>query len=316
MLTKLELENWRGIRKGVIDGFRRINVLVGRNNSGKSSVLDAILGLHPEATMKFLTNRRLRHGWSDLVFIGQPRATVKVWVNYYQEASYTVYFSGDIVRPEPSLEVKEFLQRGLNLLDSRSLYEPLLDDLYAQLLAQEQRLDKRWIRLVNEVYGLNVEYVTRTKFPTPNSPERLVVVLGEPENRAVAVEWLGDGVRLGMTILAAGLVMNWGLLLLEEPENHQHPSALFGLAKALVALAKETGNQIFVTTHNRECMQALLKAATEAEFVGELKFFHLQLLSDGTLWVRKLDAPDVQVLEDIGYDFRFDYEFASPRTAK
>jgi hypothetical protein len=57
-------------------------------------------------------------------------------------------------------------------------------------------------------------------------------------------------------------------------------------------------------------MQALLKAATELEFVGALKFFHLQILPDGNLRVRSLDAPDAQVLEDIGYDLRFDYEFA------
>jgi AAA15 family ATPase/GTPase len=118
-----------------------------------------------------------------------------------------------------------------------------------------------------------------------------------------------------MTILAAGLAMNWGLLLLEEPENHQHPSALLGLAKALVKLAKVTGNQIFVTTHSRECMQALLKAASEEQFIGALRFFHLQLFPDGTLWVRGLDAPDVQVLEEIGYDFRLDYEFAGLKTS-
>jgi hypothetical protein len=199
------------------------------------------------------------------------------------------------------------------LIDDRQLSEPNLDEWYSQLLAREQRLDKEWIRLVNETYGLCVEYLTRMRFPTfptGESPERLVAVLGEPENRAVAVEWLGDGVRLGMTILAAGLATEGGIMLLEEPENHQHPSALFALARSLVKLSQEHGNQIFTTTHSREWMQALLKAATELEFVGALKFFHLQILPDGNLWVRSLDAPDAQVLEDIGYDLRFDYEFA------
>lgn len=313
MLTKLELENWRGIRKGVIEGFRRINVLVGRNNSGKSSVLEAILGFQ---STTILTTRLFKHGLADLVFVGQSKATVKEGWFREREAYYAVQPDGSLTRPEPSPEVKECLQRGVVLLDSHLLHEPLLDEFYFKLLAQERRLDKEWIRLVNEIYGLNVEYVTRTKFPTPASPERLVAVLGEPENRAVAIEWLGDGVRLGMTILAAGLTMNCGLLLLEEPENHQHPSGLVGLAKALVKLAKETGNQIFVTTHSRECMQALLKAATEEQFTGELRFFHLQLCPDGNLWVRGLDAPDVQVLEDIGYDFWLDYEFAGPQLSE
>lgn len=322
MLTRLELENWQGIRKGVIEEFQQINVLVGRNNSGKSSVLNAILGFHPEH-MKIFIGRRLRF-LEDAIFVGQTKARVKAWVDGEEIEYFVQVLIGEAnsqagrasfsFKREPEHVLQKFFERMV-ILDAHQLQEPLLDNLYSQLLAQERRLDKEWIRLVNEVYGLNAEYVTRTKFPTNTSPERLVVVLGEPENRAVAVEWLGDGVRLGMSILAAGLVTKGGLLLLEEPENHQHPSALFGLAKALVKLVIAGGNQIFVTTHSRECMQALLKAATDAQF-DTLKFFHLQLSPDGTLWARGLNAPDAQVLEDIGYDFRFDYEFASPQIAK
>lgn len=312
MITKLELENWRGIKRGVIEGFQRINVLVGRNNSGKSSVLEAIL-LFNQSAEKLLLQRRPKQGWIDFIFIGQQDgARVKV---------HTIWGTAErLIKADgasPVMVVGNFPHSKLMatfdkvvLIDDRQLSEPNLDEWYSQLLAREQRLDKEWIRLVNEIYGLCVEYLTRMKFPTGESPERLVAVLGEPENRAVAVEWLGDGVRLGMTILASGLATEGGIMLLEEPENHQHPSALFALARSLVKLSQEHGNQIFTTTHSREWMQALLKAATELEFVGALKFFHLQILPDGNLWVRSLDAPDAQVLKDIGYDLRFDYEFA------
>ncbi len=317
MIMKLELENWRGIKRGVIEGFQRINVLVGRNNSGKSSVLEAIL-LFNQSAEKLLLQRRPKQGWIDFIFIGQQNgARVKVhtiWGTAERlikaDGASPVMVVGNF--PESHSKLMATFDKVV-LIDDRQLSEPNLDEWYSQLLAREQRLDKEWIRLVNETYGLCVEYLTRMRFPTfptGESPERLVAVLGEPENRAVAVEWLGDGVRLGMTILAAGLATEGGIMLLEEPENHQHPSALFALARSLVKLSQEHGNQIFTTTHSREWMQALLKAATELEFVGALKFFHLQILPDGNLWVRSLDAPDAQVLEDIGYDLRFDYEFA------
>ena len=47
MLTGIEIENYRGIRKASITEFGSINLLVGLNGSGKSTLLEAIfLGAH------------------------------------------------------------------------------------------------------------------------------------------------------------------------------------------------------------------------------------------------------------------------------
>jgi len=42
MIESIKLRDFRGIKTGVIEGFRKINLLVGPNNSGKSAVLEAI----------------------------------------------------------------------------------------------------------------------------------------------------------------------------------------------------------------------------------------------------------------------------------
>ena len=43
MLSSLEIKNFKGIKSGTISNLAQVNVLVGRNNSGKSTVLDALL---------------------------------------------------------------------------------------------------------------------------------------------------------------------------------------------------------------------------------------------------------------------------------
>jgi AAA15 family ATPase/GTPase len=42
ILNSIQIKNFRGFDNLDIDGFSQINLFIGRNNSGKSSVLEAI----------------------------------------------------------------------------------------------------------------------------------------------------------------------------------------------------------------------------------------------------------------------------------
>ena len=43
MLRSLEIQNFKGIKQAKIDELAQVNILVGRNNSGKSTLLDVLL---------------------------------------------------------------------------------------------------------------------------------------------------------------------------------------------------------------------------------------------------------------------------------
>lgn len=66
MFRQIEIENFRGIERLALDDLRRINLFVGRNNSGKTTVLEAVFLLCGGADAALPTRlARLR---------GQPRA--------------------------------------------------------------------------------------------------------------------------------------------------------------------------------------------------------------------------------------------------
>lgn len=62
MINRLELVNYRGFDRYKIDGLARVNLLVGANNSGKTSILEAIHLLAAEGDLDVLKRIARRRG--------------------------------------------------------------------------------------------------------------------------------------------------------------------------------------------------------------------------------------------------------------
>ena len=65
MITSLEIKNYRAIKSCKIEGLSRVNVFIGRNNSGKSSLLEAIY--LASAAFKFEERLHKKDGISDKI---------------------------------------------------------------------------------------------------------------------------------------------------------------------------------------------------------------------------------------------------------
>lgn len=60
MITSIRVENFRGIEKLEVKDFGRVNLIIGRNNSGKTALLEAlILGEAPEAAGQLLVGLQI-----------------------------------------------------------------------------------------------------------------------------------------------------------------------------------------------------------------------------------------------------------------
>ena len=102
--------------------------------------------------------------------------------------------------------------------------------------------------MVNEIYKLGADVFNQADFGGHNW-----IAAGLPEH-GIAVEWLGDGLRYALNILALGMLLDGTILMVEELETHQHPESLKRLTQTLFELAKRQNLQLFLTTHSWELM--------------------------------------------------------------
>lgn len=213
-------------------------------------------------------------------------------------ATATTVFSADNLyessqEPTPLPEPLKLVPRA-SLLDmrGRESFTPL-PTLYTNTVTQGHR--EHVLELIQEV------------IPGLRSMEILVTPRNEPvlhlvfRNGSVPVALAGDGIRTMLRLSLELATRPQGLVLIEEPEIHQHPRALHQSAKTLLASVRR-GLQVVLSTHSLELIDALLLEATQ-EDLQRFSVYRLKL-NEGELVSSRLSGDGLafaraQIEEDL-----------------
>jgi len=214
-----------------------------------------------------------------------------------QAVALTVFSANNLY--ESSLEPNRILNHSkitpsVSLLDMRGPeWGTPLPTLYTNTVTQGRRED--------------VLELLRDIIPGLRSIEILVTARNEPvlhlvfQNGSVPVALAGDGIRTLMRLSLELAIRSKGLVLIEEPEVHQHPRALHQSAKALLASVRR-GLQVVLSTHSLELIDALLLEATQ-EDLQRFSVYRLKL-NEGELVSSRLSGDGLafaraQIEEDL-----------------
>lgn len=102
VLSSLQLENYRGFQQYRLSGLARVNLLVGRNNCGKTSILEAVQLLASQGDPRILTRIATQRG--EMISVGEEREEI------YPDVSH--FFHGHEFKPNISFNIKGGNQFG------------------------------------------------------------------------------------------------------------------------------------------------------------------------------------------------------------
>lgn len=299
-LQWLEIQNFRGIKYGKLEKFTDLNIFIGRNNTGKSTILEGIyLNLLCEYSknglvglfnfydffhknpFEILKNKRKRD--FDDYWAYKKTFPIKISSNLHK---LTIpRFIAKYERGQPKNVV--FLYPELCLDPSYPLY--VREQIADFGLEAIQKIAKA----LTEKLGLEEDlgYIE----------ERKGDIYFVFERKSVPFENVGDGLKIAFVVFAICYYLTDGIILIEEPEAHQHPRSLEFICEALVIASKS--NQLFISTHSLEFLEIILEKAKEKD--ADLNVYKLIDLRDGELKY-KLYTRDVAYasIKEIGRDLR------------
>jgi energy-coupling factor transporter ATP-binding protein EcfA2 len=299
--TELHIENFRGIREGKLTDLADVNVLIGRNGSGKSTVAEAVLRVAMGQSNPFDVVRRD----VDALLRAQRQESEKdpqsQWFRSLLRSAIRFELTlsdGRKQRVERVAPHVAFRVDGEELDAVATMQVGLFRAVEGADSAIEKRLwrqtllsrgDKALIKVLNSLFDMKCEQMHE-------AGDKFLLLF---DSYGVPLDGQGDGVRTALRALLYVASMAPGILVLEEPECHQHPASLKKYAQAVVSLAKERGVQLFVTTQSKTALMAFVDGAESAKASAMV---HHLALHDGALDVRKITPDTLRIAEGSGTD--------------
>ncbi len=325
-LTNLVLEKFKRVDKVDID-LHSLNVLVGGNNSGKSSVLQGIhfsviaaiasreagKNTYTQDSLLFCPARNfeeLRHGNS---YLNQSQfGNLKLSAQFPDEAvtQYNIrIYRGRNEGNVGCIRTGNFKIGALvaSSNDLFSIYAPGLAGISQSEQYRSESVVRRgvasglrnvlWLikqknrfdKLIKRMRTLFPKFAMNIKFD-PHSDvfiDARVSTTGST-GRYCPVELVGTGVLQALQIFSYVTLFEPSLLLLDEPDSHLHPDNQGLLANALQYIASETPTQIVISTHSRHLVDALYE---DASFVW---------LKEGKVYRQGIELERLPLLLDVG----------------
>jgi len=293
----LNIKSYKGLFDLKINKLNRINLFAGENNVGKTSLLEAIrllvaqndannfLALQ-ELRGKFV-ERKMPSSWvvenvNDNISIegifGLKDQLASLMIRPFKEMNETIdssnylgsfEFIGGFIGQESESKLRllenkdkgyEIATKGLNHLCSFTYYSPFGNfrnrDLYnAHAKSEEIKYMSKVIEFLQASIDNDILDISLVE---KNGLKRFLVDHKNFENKVDLLQF-GDGLQnIFKTTLLFAIAKN-GIVLIDEMGTAIHHSLLIKYSKFIQQLAEQFNTQVFITSHNDECIDAFVE---------------------------------------------------------
>lgn len=300
MFNKIEIERFRGIKYASIEGFKQINLFFGKNNCGKSSLLESIflasglsnplLPIHVNF-MRGYNKSRLHDLKLDFYNLDstlpihirmENEEKRDLSISLFEQNLNNVSLNADDAniisnRNEEKYGLKFEFQVNDKTFESQLRFEAdvtrvlpkeYVESLRCTYLSPKYDFNASIQGLKNILQNKDEHFIVeglqliepRVKDFIYTDNEMLVDVGLE---KRIPVNMMGDGARKIVSLLTAVYDCKDGALLVDEISNGFHYSVMGNLWKVLIDAAIRNNTQLFITTHDTDSIKGLLDAAID-----------------------------------------------------
>ncbi len=303
MFNKIEIERFRGIRHASIEGFKQVNLFFGKNNCGKSSLLESLFLASGLSNPSLAINVNLLRGYgrvrpNDLKldfynldtkepihFRFENEETRELSISLFEESGSDVSFNVDDPNMLKNVEDEKYGLKSDFKINGKHYVSQIFfapDSNKATRIVSKEYVETLRCSYLSPKYDFNAS-IQGLKNILQNKDEHFIVEglkIIEPRvkdfvytdnemlvdiglEKRFPVNMMGDGARKIVSLLTAVYDCKNGVLLVDEISNGFHYSVMRNLWEVLINAAVKNNTQLFITTHDTDSIKGLRDAALD-----------------------------------------------------
>ena len=298
MIDSIEIQNFRGIRHSEIGGLSQVNLFFGKNNCGKSSLLEGLFlvcgqsnPLLPATINAMRTYTRLTETDIHYFFYKMDAASeIQIATSGDQERHLAVKAFQEAAEADTNNVSTEIPHRyGLRMRfrtqDGDYSSEISYDLGESNSVEQRLQIDNRYKEKLKCVYlsprydssasmeGLQNIYLNKDEAflaealqiiePAASNPVFMdnVMLVDIGLEQRIPINLMGDGIRKIVSFLTSIYACRGGVVLIDELSNGFHYSVMKPMWEIVLKAAVKNNVQIFATTHDADSIRGFQQAA-------------------------------------------------------
>jgi len=338
MLNSFYIKNYRVFKELRIDSLKRVNLIIGKNNVGKSSLLEALfIRLCNGFMHSLLHSTRRGTKWT----INDADDPIKVYhffsvlfndtdsssgeniicIGENEHNACSISLDREILIIQKDNEDKEIIHLtdfkntfSRLKLNGLSVNYPNIEMLVPSFGADESVLSEDWSRIAlssKENYvieGLQIieKDIEKIAFVRESPDRQKAIVKLRDRDKPFDLRNMGNGVTHILATVLTLVNCENGALLIDEFETGLHWSVQAELWKIIFCLAYKLNIQIFTTTHSRDTLWALQQVAlSKEEYRNDTQVIKLKAVpKTGIIKAVESSIADVRETLEMGLEIR------------
>jgi AAA15 family ATPase/GTPase len=309
MIDSLHIQNYRLFKDLKIDKLGQVNLIAGKNNTGKTALLEALRILVSKVDTSVINNILFNRDSYEKNRSYENHQSL--FFDYHKEfVINNIAASINIDRKKFELKVKEFFKNGkikneTTWTGNSNEYENPRDELVYVSFNNDFEYSG-WENFTIEeeenvvgILKLVEKRILDYRIVDSNKP----VLRIEGSSIRQSIKGLGDGVNRVFTIAFALVKAKNKILLIDEFEVGLHHSVQKQLWEIIFKYAKEWNIQVFVTTHSLDTIENFYYIAYREENRGLGKYLVLNKHNDNVK-VINYDFSDIKFALETNLEIR------------